>query len=162
MADVITAIGNDTMERTSTCFVVPHGTRRVLFGQDVISQLQLLVSNHLVDTARLVDTSPVSISADPKAHPVTQPARRPPFSAKADIEKELHRLVAADVIEPVKQASAWVSPIVPVRKSSGILRLCVDYRELNKSIVREHYSLPTIEEITAELADAQVFSVLDA
>ena len=160
MADVNIAIGNDTME--CTCFVVPHGTRRVLFGQDVISQLQLLVSNHLVDTARLVDTSPVSISVDPKAHPVTQPARRPPFSAKADIEKELHRLVEADVIEPVKQASAWVSPIVPVRKSSGKLRLCVDYRELNKSIVRERHSLPTIEEITAELADAQVFSVLDA
>ena len=66
------------------------------------------------------------------------------------------------MIEPVKEASAWVSPIVPVRKSNGTSRLCVDYRQLNKSIVRERHVLPTVEEITAQLAGAELFSVLDA
>jgi len=154
MADVEISTDKHTMR--CSCFVVPKGRQRVLFGQDVISQLELLV------TANLVDTAPVSITVDPAATPIAQPARRPPISAKADIEAELQRLVKADVIEPVKEASAWVSPIVPVRKSNGTLRLCVDYRQLNKSIIREHRALPTVDEITAELADAEVFSVLDA
>ena len=68
----------------------------------------------------------------------------------------------ADIIEPVKEASPWVSPVVPVRKSNSSLRLCVDYRQLNKSIIRERHCLPTVDEITGELAGAQVFSVLDA
>ena len=160
MADV--TIASPTRTMSCSCFVVPHGKHRILFGQDVISELELLVPAHLVDTGNLVDTAPISISVDAEARPVAQPARRPPFSAKADIEHELHRLVKADIIEPVKEASGWVSPIVPVRKSNGTLRLCVDYRQLNKSIVRERRSLPTIDEITAELAGAEVFSVLDA
>ena len=56
----------------------------------------------------------MSITVDRDARPVAQPARRPPFSAKEDIEKELERLVKADIIEPVREASPWVSPIVPV------------------------------------------------
>ena len=119
---------------------------------------------HMADTACLVETAPVSITVDKSARPVAQPARRPPFSVKADIEKELARLAKADIIEPVKEASPWVSLVVPVRKSNGTLRLpvCVDYRQLNKSIIRERHSLPTVDEITSELAGAQVFSVLDA
>ena len=49
-----------------------------------------------------------------------------------------------------------------MRKSNGTLRLCVDYRQLNKSIVREHHAVPTVDEITSELEGATVFSVLDA
>eukprot|EP00117_Sycon_ciliatum_P047717 scpid38300/ scgid1508/ len=149
MADV--TIASPTRTMSCSCFVVPHGKHRILFGQDVISELELLVPAHLVDTGNLVDTAPISISVDAEARPVAQPARRPPFSAKADIEHELHRLVKADIIEPVKEASGWVSPIVPVRKSNGTLRLCVDYRQLNKSIVRERRSLPTIDEISDKL-----------
>ena len=160
MADVDIAVGDNTI--LCECFVVPAGKRSVLFGQDVISQLELLVNAHMADTARLVETAPVSITVDKSARPVAQPARRPPFSAKADIEKELARLAKADIIEPVKEASPWVSPVVPVRKSNGTLRLCVDYRQLNKSIITERHSLPTVDEITSELAGAQVFSVLDA
>ena len=71
-------------------------------------------------------------------------------------------MVAADIIEPVKEASAWVSPIVPVCKSNGTSRLCVDYRQLSKSIVRERHAVPTVDEITAEQEGATVCSVLDA
>ena len=160
MADVDNAVGDNTI--LCECFVVPAGKRSVLFGKDVISQLELLVNAHMADTARLVETAPVTITVDKSARPVAQPARRPQFSAKADTEKELARLAKADIIEPVKEASPWVSPVVPVRKSNSTLRLCVDYRQLNKSIIRERQSLPTVDEITSELAGAQVFSVLDA
>ena len=41
-------------------------------------------------------------------------------------------------------------------------RLCLDPRDLNKAIQREHYPMKTVEEVAAELSDAKVFSVLDA
>ena len=77
---------------------------------------------------------------------------------------ELDRLQNADVIEPVQEATPWVSPLVPVpvRTANGALRLCVDYRRLNQAITRERHMLPTLDEITAVLEGAKVFSVLDA
>ncbi len=48
-----------------------------------------------------------------------------------------------------------------MRKANGTLRLCLDYRQLNKSIVRERHVIPTVDEITALLQGAKVFSVLN-
>ena len=42
------------------------------------------------------------------------------------------------------------------------MRICLDPRNLNKAIKREHFPLPTIEEVTARMPNAKVFSVLDA
>ena len=55
-----------------------------------------------------------------------------------------------------------MSLLVPVRKSDGSLHLCVDYQQLNKSIIRERHMMPTLDEITAMLGGSTVFSVLDA
>ena len=154
MADITVVHGDRSM--SCTCFVVSAGSHNVLFGQDVITGLQLLTH---VNTINIV---PVSITVDENAKPTALPPRRPAFSTRKDIENELKRLVDNDIIEPVREATPWVSPLVPVRKANGSLRLCVDYRELNKNIVRERQVLPTVEEITAELEGATMFSVLDA
>ena len=119
MTDAVIASGDCSCQ--CSCFIVPKGSQRVLFGQDVISELELIAQGHIVNTA------PVSISVKAGVDPVEQPARRPPFSVRDEIEKELKRLVDADVIEPVREASPWVSPIIPVRKHNSSLRLCVDY-----------------------------------
>lgn len=68
------------------------------------------------------------------------------------------RGIIKQVIEPTK----WVSSMVVVRKPSGKLRICMDPNHLNKAIMRQHYQTPSVDEITAELANAKVFSVLDA
>lgn len=62
----------------------------------------------------------------------------------------------------MKQAPYWVSPIVPVRESNGKLRLCTEYRKLNEHVVREQQQIPAMEEFTAQIHGAKVFSVLDA
>ncbi|XP_065177704.1 uncharacterized protein K02A2.6-like [Sycon ciliatum] len=160
MADV--TLSSASRSCTVACFIVPKGSHRVLFGQDVIKELELLVPTHLVESGNVVSVAPVSITVKPDAVPVALPARRPPFSIKYEIETELQRLVDADIIKPVKEAAAWVSPTVPVRKPSGKLRLCIDHRQLNKNVVRERHVLPTLDEITAQLDGAQVFSVLDS
>ena len=130
----------------------------MLFGQDVITKLQLLSPAGV----NIVTVKPVDITVDREAIPVALPPRRHAFSLRAPIEAEIKRLQENDIIEPVQEATPWVSPLVPVRKANGTLRLCVDYRRLNKSIVRERHMLPTVDEITAMLEGARVFSVLDA
>ena len=49
-----------------------------------------------------------------------------------------------------------------VEKPNGILRICLDQMHLNKAIKREHFQLPTIEDITTRMANAKWFTKLDA
>ena len=66
------------------------------------------------------------------------------------------------VIEKVDCPTDWVNSLVIVEKKGGGLRLCLDPRDLNKAVRREHYQLPTIEGIASRQSGNQVFSVLDA
>ncbi|KAK0063547.1 Retrovirus-related Pol polyprotein from transposon 297-like Protein [Biomphalaria pfeifferi] len=65
-------------------------------------------------------------------------------------------------IEKVDHPTAWVNSLVIVEKKGGGLRICLGPRDTNKAIQREHYQLPTIEEIASRLSGSQVFTVLDA
>lgn len=66
---------------------------------------------------------------------------------------------AGYIIRP--STSEFTSPIVLVHKKDGSRRLCVDYRRLNKVIVRDHFPIPLIEDIIGELHSAKVFTTLD-
>ena len=59
------------------------------------------------------------------------------------IEKEIKMLLDLDCIE--ESISDWASPIVLVRKANGELRMCIDYRGLNKATIRDQYPLPRID-----------------
>lgn len=61
----------------------------------------------------------------------------------------------------MKRPTDWVSSMVVVAKPNK-LRICIDPRNLNKFVKRSHHPMPTIEETIADLANAKVFSVLDA
>ena len=52
--------------------------------------------------------------------------------------------------------------MVPVVKPNGKIRICVDLRKLNEAVKRERYILPTLEDVAPKLAQAKVFSELDA
>lgn len=92
--------------------------------------------------------------------PVQQKLRRLPFSVRDAVSTELNRLLAADIIERV-DASPWVSPIVVTQKKSGDIRMCVDLREPNKSIVVDSYPIPHIKELFSQLRGAVMFSTID-
>ena len=67
------------------------------------------------------------------------------------------------VIKKVHVPTEWVNSLVIVEKhDSNDIRICLDPRNLNKAIQREHHPLPTIEDITTRLTGAKVFSKLDA
>ena len=69
---------------------------------------------------------------------------------------------ADEVVVKVDKPTEWVHNPVIVEKTNGKLRICLDPRELNKYLKREHFQLPTWEEIASRLAGAIYFSKLDA
>jgi len=56
----------------------------------------------------------------------------------------------------------WISALVVTTKKSGKVRLCIDQKPLNEAFHRNHYPLPTIEDVLLLLSKARVFTVLDA
>ena len=58
---------------------------------------------------------------------------------------------------PVSISTEWVSSITYLQKPDGTLCICLDPRDLNKAIIREHYKTPTFKEISHKLVGATVF-----
>ena len=102
------------------------------------------------------------IQLEENATPVIRPARRCPAHIKDELKKELERLEEQGIITKVQEPTDWVNQMVWERKKSGSLRICIDPRDLNKAVKREHYQLPTREEIETEMTGAKYFSKLDA
>ena len=66
-----------------------------------------------------------------------------------------------EILEPVK-FSFWATPVVPIRKRHGTIRLCGDYKvTVNRETMTETYPLPKIDDLLASLAGGVVFSKLD-
>ena len=60
------------------------------------------------------------------------------------MRKELPKLIEANIIYPIKNSS-WIANLVPIRKKSGEIRLCVDFRDLNRASLKDHHPLPSME-----------------
>lgn len=70
-------------------------------------------------------------------------------------------MLCAGIIEPV-ECSDWASPLVPVNKSDGTLRICVDYKvTLNPVLLIDRYPLPKIDDVLVAMNGAQYFSKID-
>ena len=76
--------------------------------------------------------------------------------------QELARMESLGVIAPVDDPTPWCAGMVVVPKKSGNLRICVDLKPLNESVLREVFPLPKVDDTLAQLAGAKVFSKLDA
>ena len=86
------------------------------------------------------------IKVDPDIKPVSQCLRRIPFSQLDKVDAEIDKLLNDDVIEKTPEPSPWVSNLAIVPKPSSDLRVCCDYRDLNKAIIRERFILSKIED----------------
>ena len=98
---------------------------------------------------------------DDKVKPRFMRARQVPYALHAKVEAEIDRLVREEVLEPV-QFSQWATPVVPVLKPDGRVRLCGDYKlTVNPVANTDTYPLPRIEDLFASLSGGKVFSKLD-
>ncbi|KAL0153721.1 hypothetical protein M9458_050974 [Cirrhinus mrigala] len=100
--------------------------------------------------------------AERNAQPVVHPARRVPAPLKDRLKKELVRMTTLGVIKRIQEPTDWVNSMVCVKKKNGDLRVCMDPKDLNHNIKREHYQIPKREEIMNEMAGAKYFTKLDA
>ena len=91
--------------------------------------------------------------------PIKVPPRRIPAQFREQVEKQIDAMLQQGIIE--ESSSPWMAPAVYVLKKSGDLRLCIDYRELNKRTKKDAYPLPLPDEVQDRLAGSTVFSTLD-
>jgi hypothetical protein len=76
------------------------------------------------------------------------------------MEREVKKLLDARIIVPLRYSS-WVANLVPVRKKSREIRLCVDFRNLNRSSRKDNYPLPNMEHILQRVTGASRISMID-
>ena len=76
-----------------------------------------------------------------------------------ELKKQLQELLDKGLIQP--SVSPWGAPVLFVKKKDGSLRLCIDYRELNRVTVKNKYPLPRIDDLFDQLAGATIFSKID-
>ena len=95
------------------------------------------------------------------ARPKFVKARQLPYAMRPKVEQELTRLVDAGILSPV-ETSEWATPIVPVLKDNGSVRICGDFKTtVNPVLNVDQYPLPTVDDIFSNLAGGQLFTKLD-
>lgn len=85
-----------------------------------------------------------------------------PFSLKSKVEAEIDRLVEMGILTPISN-SEWGSPVVPIIKKSGEIRLCAGFRasSLNDSLIINRHPIPRIEDLFNTLQKGKTFSKID-
>ena len=76
-----------------------------------------------------------------------------------ELQMQLEEIVKKGYTYP--SVSPWGAPILFVKKNDGTLRLCIDFRQLNKVTMKNKYPLPRIDELFDQLKDAKIFSKID-
>ena len=93
----------------------------------------------------------------------TAPVSRAPYRmAPAELKElkvQLQELLDKGFVRP--SVSPWGTPILFLKKKYGTLRMCIDYRHINKVTVKNKYSLPRIKDLFDRLKGAGVFSNID-
>ena len=95
--------------------------------------------------------------------PGTEPISIPPYRMAPvelrELKAQLEELLSKGFIR--LSISPWGAPVLFVKKKDGSLRLCIDYRHLNRVTIRNQYPLPRIDELFDQLQGSRVYSKID-
>ncbi|KAL5545301.1 hypothetical protein UlMin_009085 [Ulmus minor] len=95
--------------------------------------------------------------------PGTSPISKAPYrmapAELRELQTQLQELLDKGFIRP--SHSPWGAPVLFVKKKDGTLRMCIDYRELNKVTIKNRYPLPRIDDLFDQLKGASIFSKID-
>ena len=81
------------------------------------------------------------------------------YAMREALSKEIDTMLSLGIIEP--SSSPYASPVVMVRKSDNSIRVCCDFRKLNRISVFDAEPMPTADEIFAQLSGCNYFSKFD-
>eukprot|EP00253_Pinus_taeda_P017906 PITA_17906 len=93
------------------------------------------------------------------AAPISRAPYRMSVPELTELKMQLQELLDKDYICP--SVSPWGAPVLFVKKKDGTLRMCIDYRQLNKLTIKNKYPLPRIDELFDQVKGATVFSKID-
>ncbi|KAI3767690.1 hypothetical protein L2E82_18026 [Cichorium intybus] len=99
------------------------------------------------------------IDVIPGAKPVARPPYRLAPSEMEELKRQLQELLELGFIRP--SSSPWGAPILFVKKKDGSMRMCIDYRELNKITIKNRYPLQRIDDLFDQLHGATYFWNID-
>ncbi|XP_066990476.1 uncharacterized protein [Macrobrachium rosenbergii] len=99
------------------------------------------------------------IILEPGISPIRQPYYRAIGTKLECLRREVQYLLDNGLAEPSK--SPWASPCLLVPKANGQLRLCTDYRKLNKGTVKDSYPLPRINDILDSIGNSIILTQID-
>ena len=146
-----------------------------LLGLPVITALQLLTKVDSIQPGNVQQSFPklfqglgtlkgdYQIQLRPDAKPYAlYTVRNIPIPHRGKVKQELERIEELGVISKVDKPILWCAGMVMVPKKSGDVRICVDLKPLNESVLRETHQLPGVDETLAQLTGASVMSKLDA
>ena len=154
-----------------TIFVV-RGLRSNLLGLPAITALQLVTRLDAVNSKWDPRTSypklfkglgtmgeeyTIKVREDATPYALCTP-RNVPIPMRAKVKQELDRMEEMGVISKVTDPSSWCAGMVVVPKASGAVRVCVDLKNLNQSVLREPHPIPSVDDTLAHLTGATVFS----
>ncbi|GJU02386.1 putative reverse transcriptase domain-containing protein [Tanacetum coccineum] len=113
------------------------------------------------DLPGLPPTRPVEFQIDliPGAAPVARAPYRLAPSEMKKLSEQLQELSDKGFIRP--SSSPWGAPVLFVKKKDGSFRMCIDYRELNKLIVKNRYPLLRIDDLFDQLQGSSIYSKID-
>nr|CAH7764201.1 unnamed protein product [Callosobruchus chinensis] len=156
-------------ETNAKFYVVKNGQADLLGKETAIKLGVLQIGLNILEIKEESSKTPfpkmkgisIDIPIDNNVLPVIQPLRRILVPLEEKVDKQLNKLLQSDIIEPVDGHSEWISPIVPILKSDGEVRICVDMRRANRAILRENHPLPTMNTFLPKLRKARFFSKLD-
>ena len=114
------------------------------------------------DDLKVYDTSVIrhTIPLKQNEHPFKLKLRRVNPLLLLLIKKEIKKLFDAKIIVCLRN-SKWLANIVPVRKKNGEIRLCIDFRNLNRAQLKDNYPLPKMDHILQKVVGAHRISTLD-
>lgn len=175
----VSLIYNDLSKKFK--FLVIDGVQRSILGRDffrtfAVTQIEInqlsVASDQLkgmIDKYKELFDGKLGKLKNVKVHldiiegvsPKFVPARKVPYAFLPEVEKELNTLENAGIIKKIEKAT-WGTPLVPILKENGGIRICADYKiTLNKYLKDTNYRLPNIDDILYQLREAQFFSKLD-
>ncbi|XP_055910727.1 uncharacterized protein K02A2.6-like [Eupeodes corollae] len=106
--------------------------------------------------------SPVKIRVVDGTKPKYVPARSLPIALEEKVNVELDRLLREKILVKVETKGGGGTPIVPVLKSDGTVRICGDYRiTINKHLIPENCSIPKIDDLMIGIKTGGSFTILD-
>ncbi|GKB81101.1 putative reverse transcriptase domain-containing protein, partial [Tanacetum coccineum] len=155
------ALTQDQAANTSGFLATIHDTTSdvsSIHDQPIVSEFQDVFPEELPGIPPIRDVE-FNIELIPGAEPISKaPYRMAPIELK-ELKDQLQELLERGFIRP--SVSPWGAPVLFVKKKDGSMRLCIDYRELNKITIRNRYPLPRIDDLFDQLQGAKHFSKID-